>query len=93
MEKILARVHPYSCTGTYEVYLWINMKHLFLTKKCSMDKEAIDFQRISTVFLLSGREGVVQEYVSYDVGLIRLLDEDRGVALFSVEQVRALLYL
>jgi hypothetical protein len=29
----------------------------------------------------------VQEYVSYDFGLIRLLDDDRSVVLFSVEQV------
>lgn len=35
----------------------------------------------------STREGVVQEYLSYETGLLRLLDGDRGVALFALESV------
>ena len=35
----------------------------------------------------SAREAVVQEYLSWEAGLVRLLDQDRGVALFSLENV------
>ena len=33
------------------------------------------------------REGVVQEFISYETGLVRLLDQDKGVALVCLENV------
>ncbi len=35
----------------------------------------------------SPREGVVQEYISWECGVIRMLDGDKAVALFSLENV------
>ena len=33
----------------------------------------------------SPREAVVQEYISWETGLLRMLDEDKSVALFALE--------
>ena len=35
----------------------------------------------------SPREGVVQEFISWETGVIRMLDGDKGAALFSLENV------
>ena len=35
----------------------------------------------------SPREGVVQEYISWECGVIRMLDGDKAAALFSLENV------
>ena len=35
----------------------------------------------------STREGVIQEYISYENGLVRLLDQDKGVVIFGLENV------
>ena len=41
----------------------------------------------SHLFISSTREGVVQEYISFETGVIRLLDGDKGAALFSIENI------
>merc|ERR1719219_2139359 len=35
----------------------------------------------------STREGVIQEFISFETGIIRLLDGDKGAALFSLENI------
>ena len=42
---------------------------------------------VEPLTISSTREGVVQEFISYETGLVRLLDQDKGVVLFCLENV------
>ena len=42
---------------------------------------------VEPLTISSTREGVVQEFISYETGFVRLLDQDKGVVLFCLENV------
>ena len=42
---------------------------------------------VEPLTISSTREGVIQEYISYENGLVRLLDQDKGVVIFGLENV------
>ena len=67
--------------GEYRTKAWYD--DIQRTASCVRNKLEVTAHLTSS----GTREGVVQEYISFETGVIRLLDGDHGAALFSIENV------
>ena len=65
----------------YRTEAWYN--DMQRTVSCVRNKLEVT----SRLSISSTREGVIQEYISFETGIIRLLDGDKGAALFSMENI------